>query len=144
MRGGKAGGGWCGWRISTRRASLPGSADEILRALERYALTWDGEVVFQSQRIALYEAALNELRAKNRVFDCACSRADLQRAASAPLGEEPLYPGTCRDGIAAGRVPRAVRFRGRRTNGRTTSSLSAPTASSRISSRSSSMTPRRA
>ena len=91
---------------------VPGSADEILRALERYALTWDGEVVYQSQRIALYEAALNELRSKNLVFDCACSRADLQRAASAPVGEEPVYPGTCRNGIPGGRAPRAVRFRG--------------------------------
>jgi glutamyl-Q tRNA(Asp) synthetase len=91
---------------------VPGSADEILRALERYALTWDGEVVFQSQRLPLYETALNELRAKNRVFDCSCSRSDLQRAASAPVGEEPLYPGTCREGIAPGHVPRAVRFRG--------------------------------
>jgi glutamyl-Q tRNA(Asp) synthetase len=91
---------------------IPGSADEILRALERYALTWDGEVVFQSQRLPLYEAALNDLRAKDRVFDCSCSRSDLQRAASAPVSEEPLYPGTCREGIAPGRVPRAVRFRG--------------------------------
>jgi glutamyl-Q tRNA(Asp) synthetase len=95
---------------------VPGSADEILRALERYALIWDGDVVYQSQRIPLYEAALNELRAKNRVFDCACSRADLQRAASAPVGEEAIYPGTCRNGIPDGRVPRAVRFRG---NGKT-------------------------
>jgi glutamyl-Q tRNA(Asp) synthetase len=91
---------------------VPGSADEILRALERYALPWDGEVVYQSQRIALYEEALNELREKNRVFDCACSRADLQRAASAPVGEESIYPGTCRNGIPDGRPPRAVRFRG--------------------------------
>src|SRR6478609_1872403 len=91
---------------------VPGSADEILRALERYALTWDGEVVYQSQRIPLYEAALHELRAKNRVFDCACSRSDLQRAASAPVGEEAIYPGTCRNGIPEGRAPRAVRFRG--------------------------------
>jgi glutamyl-Q tRNA(Asp) synthetase len=91
---------------------IPGSADDILRALERYALTWDGEVVYQSQRIPLYEAALNELRARDRVFDCSCSRADLQRAASAPAGEEAIYPGTCRNGIPDGRAPRAVRFRG--------------------------------
>lgn len=83
---------------------VPGSADEILRALERYALTWDGEVVYQSQRIPLYEAALEELRSSNRVFDCACSRAE--------VGEEAVYPGTCRNGIPPGRVARAVRFRG--------------------------------
>jgi glutamyl-Q tRNA(Asp) synthetase len=51
------------------------------------------------------------LRAKNLVYDCACSRADLQRAASAPLGNEPVYPGTCRNGIAPGKSTRAIRFR---------------------------------
>ena len=90
---------------------VAGSADEILRALERYGLTWDGDVVYQSQRIALYDDALNALRAKNLVYDCGCSRADLARAASAPLGREPVYPGTCRDGLPPGRVARAVRFR---------------------------------
>lgn len=89
---------------------IPGSADDILAALDRYGLEWNGDVVYQSQRIALYERALDELRAKNLVFDCACSRAELQRAASAPLGEEAVYPGTCRDGLN-GRVARAIRFR---------------------------------
>jgi glutamyl-Q tRNA(Asp) synthetase len=90
---------------------VAGSADEILHALERYGLTWDGEIVYQSQRIALYDDALNALRAKNLVYDCGCSRADLARAASAPTGREPVYPGTCRDGLPPGRVARAVRFR---------------------------------
>lgn len=90
---------------------VAGSADEILRALECFGLTWDDEVVYQSKRIALYDDALNTLRAKNLVYDCGCSRADLARTASAPLGREPVYPGTCRDGLPAGRVARAVRFR---------------------------------
>lgn len=96
--------------IDTPRV-VPGSAEEILAALRRYALEWDGEVVWQSGRTALYERALEELRAKDRVFDCACSRADLQRAASAPVGSEPVYPGTCRNGIAPGKTARAIRFR---------------------------------
>jgi glutamyl-Q tRNA(Asp) synthetase len=96
--------------IDTPRV-VPGSADEILAALRRYALDWDGEVVWQSQRTHLYEQALDELRTQGLVYDCACSRADLQRAASAPLGAEPVYPGTCRNGIAAGKVARAIRFR---------------------------------
>ena len=96
--------------IDTPRV-IAGSAEEILGALVRYGLEWDGEVVWQSKRTALYEAALDELRAKNLVYDCACSRAELQRAASAPLGREPVYPGTCRNGIAAGKVARAIRFR---------------------------------
>ncbi len=90
---------------------VQGSADEILRALERYGLTWDGDVVYQSQRIALYDDALATLRARSLVYDCACSRADLQRAASAPVGREPVYPGTCRLGLPPGRAARAIRFR---------------------------------
>ena len=90
---------------------VPGSADEILRALERYGLSWDGEVVYQSQRTSLYDDALTTLRASSLVYDCGCSRADLQRAASAPVGREPVYPGTCRNGLPPGRAPRAIRFR---------------------------------
>lgn len=96
--------------IDTPRV-VPGSAEEILAALRRYGLTWDGDVVWQSRRTALYERALAELRAKNLVYDCACSRSDLARAASAPLGAEPVYPGTCRNGIAPGKIARAIRFR---------------------------------
>jgi glutamyl-Q tRNA(Asp) synthetase len=90
---------------------VPGSAEEILGALRRYGLEWDGEVVYQSARTALYEDALAMLRARGLAYDCACSRAELQRAASAPLGAEPVYPGTCRHGLPPGRPPRAVRFR---------------------------------
>ncbi|HUF18287.1 MAG TPA: tRNA glutamyl-Q(34) synthetase GluQRS [Thermoanaerobaculia bacterium] len=92
-----------------------GSADSILRSLERFGLTWDGDLVFQSERTALYEAALLQLRDLERIYDCACSRADLRRAASAPSMnpadmEMAVYPGTCRDGIPAGLTPRALRF----------------------------------
>lgn len=96
--------------IDTPRV-IPGSAEEILAALRRYELDWDGELVWQSRRTQLYERALNDLRAKKLVYDCACSRAELQRAASAPLGSEPVYPGTCRNGLAAGKTARAIRFR---------------------------------
>ena len=96
---------------------VPGAADEILRALERYGLTWDGEVLFQSGRLAHYETALEILLRKKMVYACACSRADLARAASAPApGDEgdrdahassPLYSGTCRDGLPPGKSARA-------------------------------------
>lgn len=99
---------------------VPGSADEILRALERYALHWDGEVVYQSRRGSLYEEALLALRARGLAYDCVCSRAEVARASSAPApsdaadasdAEGTVYPGTCRAGLPAGRRPRAVRFR---------------------------------
>jgi len=90
---------------------IPGADREILDALQRYGLEWDGEVVYQSQRTHLYDAALRDLRSKNLVFDCACSRAELQSAASAPVASDPIYPGTCRNGLPPGRAARSVRFR---------------------------------
>jgi len=93
---------------------VPGAAEEILRSLERYGLTWDGEVVWQSRRNALYEAALAALRGKGLAFDCACSRAEIALAAGAPDPGDPsgpAYPGTCRAGVPPGRRARAVRFR---------------------------------
>jgi glutamyl-Q tRNA(Asp) synthetase len=106
---------------------VAGSVEEILGALRRYGLEWDGEVVFQSRRTNLYDDALKRLRARGVVYDCGCSRADLQSVASAPnVGpalsrsaraespghvSEAIYPGTCRSGLSPGRVARAIRFR---------------------------------
>lgn len=96
--------------IDTPRV-VPGSEQEILSALRRYSLEWDGPIVRQSERADRYEEALNRMRTEGRIYECGCSRADLQRAASAPLGGEAVYPGTCRNGIAAGKPARALRFR---------------------------------
>ena len=96
--------------IDTARV-VRGSEEEILEALRRYGLAWDGEIVRQSQRTPFYDAALGKLRERGLAYDCACSRAEVERAASAPAGSEPMYPGTCRNGLPPGRAPRAVRFR---------------------------------
>jgi glutamyl-Q tRNA(Asp) synthetase len=95
---------------------VPGSADEILRALALYGLTSDRPVAVQSRRTALYERALEVLRKQDLVYVCGCTRSDLSRIASAPLAEEPgnssgAYPGACREGLPEGRVARSVRFR---------------------------------
>lgn len=96
---------------------VAGSGEEILAALRRYGLAWDGDVVWQSRRIARYEKALKALHSHGLAYDCGCSRADLLRAASAPAagdpvdGEAKVYPGTCRNGLPPGIQPRAVRFR---------------------------------
>jgi glutamyl-Q tRNA(Asp) synthetase len=99
-----------------RVREVPGAADQILRSLALYGLESDVPVTYQSRRTPFYEAALEQLRAAGAVYDCACTRADLARAASAPevsaAGEEgPVYPGTCRDGLMPGRPARSVRFR---------------------------------
>jgi glutamyl-tRNA synthetase len=114
---------------------VPGAADRLLSDLRWLGLDWDeGPDVggphapyLQTQRTAAYDAAIDHLLRTGAAFLCACSRADVNRAASAPHGEAlddasagPRYPGTCRDqpaadvqarARAAGRAP-TVRFRG--------------------------------
>ena len=89
---------------------VPGSADEILSALEALGLYWDGEIVWQSQRAEAYLEALEGLRAKGLVFDCACTRKEILLSAPHPGEEGPVYPGTCRKGLPPGRKPRALRI----------------------------------
>ncbi len=56
----------------------------------------------QSERLPLYRAAFERLRAGGFVYPCTCSRKDILNALSAPhVGdEEPVYPGTCRQRAA--------------------------------------------
>ncbi len=95
--------------------SVPGAARTILAQLAACGLVSDEAPVWQSQRTALYEAALQRLVSAGSAYPCACSRKDIERALAA-LGrtrgrnEELVYPGTCRGGLQ-GREPRAWRFR---------------------------------
>jgi glutamyl-tRNA synthetase len=84
--------------------------DEQLRDLAALGVDWDGEVVRQSERIALYEDALSTLRAAGLVYECWCTRAEIREAASAPHGALPegTYPGTCLTLTAAQRAERAA------------------------------------
>jgi len=77
--------------------SRPEHVAAILRDLEWLGLAWDGEVTFQSQRLYLYDEALERLRAMGLLYPCFCTRADIAASLTAPHGPEgALYPGTCR------------------------------------------------
>ena len=67
-----------------------------LRAL---GIDWDEAPVRQSERLALYDAALERLQAQGRLYPCFCTRADIRAAGEAPHADLPegAYPGTCRD-----------------------------------------------
>lgn len=81
----------------------PGAREQALDDLRWLGLDWDGEPVVQTARLPRYEAALEELKRRERVYPCTCSRSDIAQAASAPHAEHegPVYPGTC-----AGRTAR--------------------------------------
>jgi glutamyl-tRNA synthetase len=114
------------------RARIPAGAEaRVLDDLAWLGIDWDEgpdrggpfAPYRQSERTATYDAAVDRLLAAGRAFPCACSRADVARAASAPHAadeEGPRYPGTCRgldpDAVRAraaaqGRAP-AIRFAG--------------------------------
>lgn len=71
---------------------------------------WDGPVLRQSERLPVYAAAFDRLRAMGLEYPCFCTRADVAAAARAPHGPEGIvYPGTCRALSAAERAERMAR-----------------------------------
>lgn len=90
--------------------TVDGAAADILGTLEAHGLHWDEQVVYQSQRTAAYEQAFLRLKETGMIFPCACSRREIADSAL-QRGDEPVYSGTCRNGIAAGKAARSWRVR---------------------------------
>lgn len=86
------------------------AADDILRTLEACGFEWDGPVLVQSRRKTRYREILDGLKAAGQVYPCACTRRDLADATLAADGAA-IYPGACRNGLPAGKKPRAWRLR---------------------------------
>ena len=82
--------------------TVQGSDQIILQQLIACGLYWDEEVVWQSKRTALYQAALDQLNKDQMTYRCICSRKHIEetlRASGAELGrhEDLIYPGSCRN-----------------------------------------------
>ena len=88
----------------------PGAAERQLADLQAMGLDWDvspgsaaestegkeAGVLYQSTRLAAYERAVQRLREAGLVYECFCTRREIQEASSAPHGAPGAYPGTCR------------------------------------------------
>ncbi len=88
------------WRVRIENIDapreVPGASRDILMVLEKLGMHWDGEVVYQHERHALYREALAMLEQQYLTYACTCSRKEI--ADSSIMGiEGPVYPGTCRD-----------------------------------------------
>ena len=81
--------------------NVAGADEHILASLQRCGMRWDGEVTWQTKRYPLYEDAVRQL--DDLVYPCACSRKE--------IAEFHIYPGTCRNGLAPGKSPRALRLK---------------------------------
>jgi glutamyl-Q tRNA(Asp) synthetase len=95
--------------------SRPEHSAGILEDLSWFGLEWDGPVLHQSGRLALYATALDRLKQQGLVYPCFCTRsaiaAEIAASAAAPHAgpDGPLYPGTCRslgDAERNDRMPR--------------------------------------
>lgn len=93
----------------------PEFEDAIYKDLNWMELYWDGTPWRQSDRMAIYEAALKELDALGVIYPCFCSRkqirAQIEEAGQAPHGvhDEMIYPGICRNLDAKERESRMSR-----------------------------------
>jgi len=98
-----------------------------LRALAALGVDWDGDVIRQSERFAIYDDAIATLTTAGRTYECFCTRREIREAISAPHSSVPdtgatgatgelvadgAYPGTCRE-LSAGQVA-GLRADGRR------------------------------
>ena len=101
--------------IDQTRARVEWEA-QILDDLRWLGLRWDGPILRQSDRSAVYHSALDRLWSRGLLYPCTCTRRDLEEALSAPQEGAPMlgpdgviYPGTCR--------PLSGNVRPRPTNG---------------------------
>ena len=75
-------------------------ADIATRQLDDLAaigLSWDGPSEWQTEHPHRYNDAVDGLAERGLLYECYCSRRDIQQAPRAPHAPEGAYPGTCRD-----------------------------------------------
>ena len=94
--------------------TVSGATEAIMQALHIFGMQHDGEVVTQSRRKPLYQAACERLL--QHTYPCACTRreiADSQITAGVKFAADgaAIYPGTCRNGLGEHRTARSLRLR---------------------------------
>ncbi|GGJ37410.1 tRNA glutamyl-Q(34) synthetase GluQRS [Paenarthrobacter histidinolovorans] len=97
-------------RVEDLDRARSGAEAEQLRDLQAVGVSWDADVVRQTERAPLYDAAIQKLVSDGRTYECFCTRKEIQEAPSAPHAPQGAYPGTCRRLSAAEReIRRASR-----------------------------------
>ena len=98
-----------------RPRCVAGADRIILQQLADCGLRPDAPPLYQSQRDAAYQQALDTLVTQDLAYPCACSRKDIEASLQQlglhkPRHGELVYPGTCREGLH-GKPARAWRLR---------------------------------
>lgn len=66
----------------------PGSETHILQCLDAFEFEIDGQILFQKDRLHIYNDVLHQLQQKNYIYACQCTRK--------MLGSNAIYQGTCK------------------------------------------------
>lgn len=82
---------------------VTGAATAILNCLLAHGLEWDGEVLYQSERLPIYREACTRLIERHQAFFCTCSRLDLSI-------NNGIYWGRCRRCFKKPSQPSAIRL----------------------------------
>ncbi|MBE0008230.1 MULTISPECIES: tRNA glutamyl-Q(34) synthetase GluQRS [unclassified Arthrobacter] len=83
-------------RIEDLDRSRAGAEAAQLAELAAVGIDWDHEPARQSDRLPLYQEAIDSLREAGLLYECYCTRRDIAEAATAPHSLPGSYPGTCR------------------------------------------------
>lgn len=67
----------------------PNSETHILSCIDAFEFEPDAEIIFQKNRLAIYEQVLDQLKQQHAIYACQCTRK--------MLGSNHIYAGTCRD-----------------------------------------------
>lgn len=67
----------------------PNSEQHILQCLDAFEFESDVKIIYQKDRLDIYEAVIEQLKQKNLVYACECTRK--------MLGANHIYAGTCHD-----------------------------------------------
>ena len=67
----------------------PNSETHILSCIDAFQFEPDAEIIFQKDRLAIYEQVLDQLKQQHAIYACQCTRK--------MLGSNHIYAGTCRD-----------------------------------------------
>ncbi|MDD5693135.1 MAG: glutamate--tRNA ligase [Patescibacteria group bacterium] len=80
-----------------RERFVPEAVDYIHQALDWLGLKSDGEVVYQSKRLAMYQGKVRELLDKDLAYKCFCTkeRLDDLRQSQEKIGKPPIYDRRC-------------------------------------------------
>lgn len=80
------------WHVRIEDTDIPriftGSETHILKSIDAFEFELDLEIIFQRNRLALYEDVIEQLKQKNALYACQCTRKI--------LGSNHIYNGTCR------------------------------------------------